>query len=345
MHLRVVKNWFVGAMGETKAAHLGYLDGWRGGAILLLLAGHFTLIPNVAGHQIYTGRLGVECFFVLSGRLMAEILFVRKIPLDEFYWRRASRILPAMWLFIGTAFIVGQMYPALRIGFSDIAVALSFTANYFIPTDPVAHIWSLCVEEHAYVLLSLIAFLQRRRGLDVKQWLALICATCVLNGALQTWLLHRDYLQVYWRSDVRMASIFMSAALYLYFRNNHAISPVVPLMAVLTGFAISVAPVADPIKYSAGTFLIAFGLATIHCAWAFIRWLLSNPFLRYFGIWSFSFYLWQQPIYLIQAEYPRTALLALLGSIAVGSFYAVERPARRFLNDAFCTRRPSLSPS
>jgi peptidoglycan/LPS O-acetylase OafA/YrhL len=163
-------------MGEK--GHLAYLDGWRGGAILLLLAGHFTLIPNVAGHQIYTGRLGVECFFVLSGRLMAEILFVRKISLEVFYWRRASRILPAMWLFVGSVFLAGWVYPALHVGLGDVAVALSFTANYFIPSEPLEHVWSLCVEEHAYILLGLIAFLQRRYGLDFKQWLIIVSITC-----------------------------------------------------------------------------------------------------------------------------------------------------------------------
>ncbi|MBB6484382.1 acyltransferase family protein [Rhizobium lusitanum] len=64
--------------------HIPALDGWRGLAILIVLTGHFggdTVLPGLAS-------AGVDLFFVLSGRLMAEILFVRKIPLRLFFFRR-----------------------------------------------------------------------------------------------------------------------------------------------------------------------------------------------------------------------------------------------------------------
>ena len=48
---------------------------------------------------INLGRFGVELFFVLSGRLMAEILFVQKMPLD-FFLRRFSRVYPALFVFV-----------------------------------------------------------------------------------------------------------------------------------------------------------------------------------------------------------------------------------------------------
>jgi peptidoglycan/LPS O-acetylase OafA/YrhL len=93
-------------------------------SILLLLAGHFELIPPIAGHPIYPGRLGVECFFLLSRRLMAEILFVKRKPLLVFYQRRISRIFPALGLFVGALLIAGiaDASGAIR--------ALTFTANY-----------------------------------------------------------------------------------------------------------------------------------------------------------------------------------------------------------------------
>ena len=48
-----------------------YLDGWRGLAIIMVLLGHFFSIRLFS-----LAPFGVEFFFVLSGRLMAEILFV-----------------------------------------------------------------------------------------------------------------------------------------------------------------------------------------------------------------------------------------------------------------------------
>ena len=249
---------------EPETQHIDYLDGWRGISILLLLAGHFSLIPSIAGYSFYTGRVGVECFFVLSGLLMAEILFVRKTPIGLFYWRRASRILPALWVFIGTICIAAQFAKVSPVSFLDAISALTFTINYRPgETGFFRHIWSLCVEEHAYVVLSIIAVLHRRFAINVPVVLGSISLASILNGMIQTWALHRDYHGVYWHSDVRMASVFMSAALYLQLGRHRSIHPAVPIVAGMIGFAVSVFNFPDPIKYSAGTFLLAVGLLAI----------------------------------------------------------------------------------
>ena len=49
--------------GNPELQRIHYLDGWRGVAILLVLVSHFTLINGVN-----FGRMGVDVFFVLSGR-------------------------------------------------------------------------------------------------------------------------------------------------------------------------------------------------------------------------------------------------------------------------------------
>jgi hypothetical protein len=100
---------------DTTTKHVDYLDGWRGGVVLLLLVGHLELLPTISGHSFYTGRLGVECFFVLSGRLMAEILFVRQTPIGIIYWRRISRIFTAFWLFLGVLTFATVFYPKIDV--------------------------------------------------------------------------------------------------------------------------------------------------------------------------------------------------------------------------------------
>ncbi len=82
-------------------AHLDYLDGWRGLAILLVLQGHFMVIPGW-----HSGRMGVDVFFCLSGLLMSRLLFQRRVPLGTFYKRRLSRILPAFLLYLGIVFTI-----------------------------------------------------------------------------------------------------------------------------------------------------------------------------------------------------------------------------------------------
>ena len=61
--------------------HIEYLDGWRGVAIGMVLLSHFFRLSYNAG------RFGVDLFFVLSGFLMARILFEQRTPIAAFYRR------------------------------------------------------------------------------------------------------------------------------------------------------------------------------------------------------------------------------------------------------------------
>src|ERR1700722_3943799 len=82
------------------AERIQYLDGWRGVSLICVLIGHFFL------RNFNIAQLGVELFFVLSGRLMAEILFIEGTALPKFYRRRFSRIFPAMTCFVLLIFVV-----------------------------------------------------------------------------------------------------------------------------------------------------------------------------------------------------------------------------------------------
>lgn len=319
--------------------HLSYLDGWRGCAILLLLFGHFNPVQMIAGHWIYTGRLGVECFFVLSGRLMAEILFIGNTKITTFYWRRFSRIFPALWLFVILVWLTVADVTA-----SDVVRALTFTANYSPINDTLQHIWSLCVEEHSYVLLSIIALIARARRFNVPMVLGIIAAACAVNGLVQTIWLHRSYLDVYVHSDVRAASVLMGSAWYLALRDK-SVPSWLPIIAGLIGLFIGVYDkLPDTVKYTAGTLGLAIAVATLDQAPAWCRTLLSLKPLTKIGEWSFSLYLWQQPFFIVKTL-PLAIRLGLLSVLALTSYYVVERPARKALNEAWRNRLRSLSPA
>lgn len=299
--------------------HLAELDAWRGGAILLLLCGHF-------GVFFPMGRLGVEFFFVLSGRLMAEILFVRKTSLPIFYLRRASRILPALWMFVFAIWLATAAYPSFGIQWIDVVKALTFTMNYFPGPPAMDQIWSLCIEEHAYILLSLIALASQRWPFSVSTVLAAIAVVCIVNGVIRTYG-GGTYYEVFWRTDTRGASIFMAAALYLWLRNREQLSWL-PIVAVVIGVLLHLAArVPDPVKYSVGTLLLAYGVVAVRDLPQWLLRVITNPILIQFGLWSFSLYLWQQP-------FTRFGTIGLLFVVPISlfSYYFAERPARTFLN-------------
>jgi peptidoglycan/LPS O-acetylase OafA/YrhL len=222
---------------------------------------------------------------------------------------------------------------------TDVIKALTFTRNFARPTltsPGISQLWSLCIEEQAYVILSAVAIAQRRFKVNVVLLLWVLTAAAIIIGCWRTWVAHRDYFDVYFRPSARLASITLPAVLYLHSRNWRSAwnSKFIPLLSILVGAAISIPlSVPDPIKYSVGTGLIALGLVTLQFSWNSVTQFLSNPILRYLGLWSFSIYLWQNPFVMLQSGYPTPLLLAAALAISLASFYFVERPVRRYLND------------
>ncbi len=154
--------------------HLPVLDGLRGLAVLLVLWCHVP--PSLAGYPewlrftywfVEPGGLGVETFFVLSGFLITRILLAERelgAPVRWFLLRRLLRIAPIYLLLLA---VMATRRPLPEIGWC--AVYLFNIASITTPMPgPLEHTWSLCVEEHFYLVWPLVvAFLPRGWSLRV----------------------------------------------------------------------------------------------------------------------------------------------------------------------------------
>ena len=313
---------------------LTYLDGWRAVAIAFVLFDHFG-----SSRYFNTGILGVEFFFALSGRLMAQILFVERAPLGTFYYRRFTRVWPSLAVLVAALLLWSRAHPAFGVGLPQAAVALTYMYNYAayfgLATEPLDHLWSLCVEEHSYLFLGLLAALARDRPRALRAVLFAAIVLCVADGALSTLVFHQTYVQAYWRSDVRAASVLIGAACFLAARDGRVrLGGIWPLVALVAAILLNAKPVPDVVKYSAGTLGIALFVANLERAPAWVRTFLAHPLLVWAGLISFSLYVWQQPFSfeLTRALVPRAAhaIGAVLAGVA--AFYVVERGTRRWLN-------------
>lgn len=310
-----------------------FLDGWRALAVLSVLVGHFVGIPG-----INLGRMGVELFFVLSGRLMAELLFVRRIALRDFFPRRFSRVYPALLVFalvmLATATLRGGD-PTRREFLAAVTLTINYAQFFVGRSDVLDHIWSLCIEEHMYLLLGAITLLHRRFALPVVGVVVALAAIAAGIGIIQT-LQGLDYVAVYWRTDVRGASLLFGVLAFLVLRG-----PVrgmvswswAPVLAGVAGVLLNLDVVPDPVKYTLGTGCFALSLVLLGQAPGFVLRVLEHPLLTRVGIWSYSLYLWQQPFYKLGGTLPARAIhLGIAVAVALVSFYGVEQPARRALN-------------
>jgi len=158
-------------MTSAKTSRYPGLDLLRSIAILLVIMQHMprTLFPEWFMQMKYTGWIGVDLFFVLSGYLIGSQLLRPYAEGEQpsftvFYMRRALRVLPAYLVVVLLYFTVPVW--AERPGLPPLWKFLTFTQNFGL--DPFAagtfsHAWSLCVEEHFYLVLPVIVFLLMRK--------------------------------------------------------------------------------------------------------------------------------------------------------------------------------------
>lgn len=137
------------------------VDIFRGIAIIAVVIYHFN-------HHLPFGYLGVDLFFLVSGLLVSGILTKdlengTKINFLKFFLQRGFKIWPSYYAFLFLGGLIAYFFyhmtnPEQIIPFWDLERYLFFYQNYTgAPFHwSFDHVWSLCVEEHFYILLPII---------------------------------------------------------------------------------------------------------------------------------------------------------------------------------------------
>jgi peptidoglycan/LPS O-acetylase OafA/YrhL len=195
------------------------LDTLRALAIVSVIIFHLQpFLPAALDPIKRTGWMGVDLFFVLSGFLIGSQLlkpFPRNQPpkLRAFYIRRAYRILPAYLAVLLLYFTISQWREHERL--PSAWKLLTFTANLRMnyPAElAFSHVWSLCVEEHFYLLLPwLILWLMRKPA----AWkpTAFIAAMFLFGIAVRSWELFH-VVRAPGLSDDQASALFMKRIYY-----------------------------------------------------------------------------------------------------------------------------------
>ena len=166
-----------GSSERRKSGYIPSLDGWRAVAILGVLWVH-DLKGAIAGHSLVPyqniGEYGVHLFFAISGilittRILEEESLCGFFDIKKFYIRRIFRIQPAAWVYlalIGFLMASGVVTTTLwRHWFAALGMYENFIYNgsaHDYQGFFVGHFWTLAVEEHFYILLSLFLLLVKR---------------------------------------------------------------------------------------------------------------------------------------------------------------------------------------
>lgn len=175
--------------GPLLRPHMPELDSVRGIAILLVLLYHGMAPPLHAelsdgGKLLFSvsqyGWVGVNLFFVLSGFLITGILVdSREQPssLRRFYFRRALRILPALYVMLLVLLVGGWIsWPFATLG----ALFLANCAPLVGVGFQYGPLWSLAVEEHFYFIWPWMV-----RRLPVHRLMLLLAVVIVATTGLR----------------------------------------------------------------------------------------------------------------------------------------------------------------
>jgi peptidoglycan/LPS O-acetylase OafA/YrhL len=339
---------------SVASGKIAYLDGWRGLAIILVLAFHFFGAPFN-----YVGAFGVFLFFALSGLFMSQMLFIRKMDLATFLVRRISRVVPTFWLFTACMIIYGATLQSTRYDMppAEILSTLLFLRTY-LPTDigiwagklPIGHFWSLNVEEHSYAFLALGAVLFNKSARRNMPLMFLIVSTIIVLAINLVYLISPPESASPWFVRTEAASMgLLVSATYTLFRHRNRFSVLnsmlswIPLFAFLMAAMLFMSGKMPLVLIS--MFLLAFAVNHLDTAPEFCRRMLSTKIMRWFGKCSFSIYLWQQPFFMLADRYPEYRFQLLLSALMTAciSFYCFENPIREAINRTWDKHRQTSS--
>jgi peptidoglycan/LPS O-acetylase OafA/YrhL len=331
--------------GEARSTRSGYLptlDGWRGLAILGVLACH-GLAPLLQFNThladlALQGRYGVDVFFALSGllitsRLVREHQRNASISLKNFYIRRCFRILPPYFSYlavIALLSVAGFVRPNSKEWLSCLFFWRNYLPKSFLSADQwyLGHFWSLSVEEQFYLLWPTLLVIT---GLRRARWVGLIVAIPV---ALFRLLPDGNVLHI---NDPFLDKLLFGAVLALWLsQEQHRqllrrfMSPLVFAVLML----LAIAGILKRVPFAGFWLPFVFPLmiagTIFNVDWLFSRF-LENVILRWIGRLSYGIYVWQQlfltgihPRWFALQHFPLNFVAIL--AVATVSYYAIERP-------------------
>ncbi len=277
------------------------LDGWRGIAIMMVVATHFQqgYLHHDAWqlHWLSPGQHGVNIFFVLSGYLITtNLLRAERIDLGQFYIRRLFRLMPAAWAYLVFLCLMSLLTPFKLIG-NDIWSCLFFFRNYAGQTDAntcTTHFWTLSLEEQFYLLWAPLLSFAGRKGAAI---FAGIAAMTIAVFRFYHWAAYL-HPATSWHSEVRGDALFIGCLLAFALQKQrvrqifqHFHNLILPLSLAVLAFDFFTFSVLIPLHESLATAaaIACTALNPDSLAGKVLEW----PHLQYAGLMSYSIYLWQ----------------------------------------------------
>jgi peptidoglycan/LPS O-acetylase OafA/YrhL len=308
------------------------------------------------------GFVGVDVFFVISGYLISSIVRIELssgcFTLSNFWFRRAKRILPALFAVLAVTMVASwfiQMPNDFK-NFGRSIFAQSFFAsniyfwlksgyfNEMAETMPLLNTWSLSVEEQFYLLFPIIFSFLWFCGKNIRLFfLALFFFVSLWFSEI---LVISQREAVFFLLPTRAFELLIGVLLAEIEYRQYKIRNILTLEVIagigLFSIVLAVMTFNQNTRFPGISALLpCMGAALIIYTGrernTLVSKILSTKGLVWIGLISYSLYLWHWPIlvyarYMLQAKLSYIELFALLLgilSISVVSYNFIEIPFRK----------------
>lgn len=335
-----------------------HLDILRGLSILMVVLYHLKL--NIFNYSFFSGGfLGVDIFFVISGYLITSILSLNinneKFSYTNFYKRRFLRIVP-IYIFVIFVVLVLSYYLLLPLQLTELSKSslssFLFLSNiffwryvndYYNPDailNPLLHTWSLSIEIQFYIFFPIFFFL-------IKKFIKKIHLSFLVTG-LVSLLISEIFSRIspyvnFYGFQSRLWEFILGSFVYFYREKinlnlNCIIKYLLYLAIILSSIFFD-----ENVRHPS---LITFFFLLIVSILILNKDDTNNTYferaLKFFGLISYSLYLWHYPIIsfsnklLFEINLNIKIILFLLSIIvSYFSYYFIEKKLRIHFRHAY----------
>jgi peptidoglycan/LPS O-acetylase OafA/YrhL len=318
-------------------------------------------VAGYAGQFVGNMVIGVDVFFIISGFLITYLLLKEKessgsINLKKFYIRRILRIWPLYFFLIALSPLVIWW---TGIPNSECLSSILFVENFQIIKEgmyhaPFGHLWSICVEEHFYLVWPLIIVFIPEKWFPVVLGLILIMSAGFIVYVMSA-NYERPLFTIYYHTLSRIDALVIGAFIAYYYQTKpfrvnmpFYISGIVYMVLIIALCITSAAFYNSPLQAILKRYFFMALLAFVVISYNFnnnaLQRITNNRLLQYLGKISYGIYMYTTfiiiilmvkivPLFHITNVYVFTLMAILPGLlIPMLSYELLEKPFLKLKN-------------